>query len=199
MSSATALAWETIRKGGREIARGEAPTGTTAALEAVVDPLTRGDPTSPLPWTCKSRAKLTAALTEQGWRVSSTTVGRLLHCLGYRAAVGAQTAGRRYAPGTANWRGTPLTTFETIVDRIAGARGRRLELRVRAELETKEYPTGGTVTKSQMDTALLVSRGMELHAGTSTKLTNQYRSLSLRSEEAAANVDARNCANSTRH
>ena len=45
---------------------------------------TRGDPTSPLRWTCKSRAKLTAALTERGWRVSSTTVGRLLQCLGYR-------------------------------------------------------------------------------------------------------------------
>ena len=55
-----------------------------AALEALVDPLTRGDPISPLRWTCKSRAKLTTALTEQGWRVSSTTVGRLLHCLGYR-------------------------------------------------------------------------------------------------------------------
>ena len=37
-----------------------------AALEALVDPLTRGDPTSPLRWTCKSRAKPAAALTEQG-------------------------------------------------------------------------------------------------------------------------------------
>ena len=53
-------------------------------LQALVDPLTRGDPTSPLRWTCKSRAKLAAALNEQGWRVSSTTVGRLLHRLGYR-------------------------------------------------------------------------------------------------------------------
>ena len=102
VSSATGLARETIRKGRREIARGATPTGRIrapgagrpgieqdqpgimAALEALVDPLTRGDPTSPLRWTCKSRAKLTAALTEQGWRVSSTTVGRLLHCLGYR-------------------------------------------------------------------------------------------------------------------
>ena len=33
---------------------------------------------------CKSRAKLTAALTTQGWDVSSTTVGRLLHAWGYR-------------------------------------------------------------------------------------------------------------------
>ena len=96
------MARETIRKGRREIARDEAPTdrirrpgggrpriqqdqpGIQAALQALVDPLTRGDPTSPLRWTCKSRAKLAAALTEQGWRVSSTTVGRLLHRLGYR-------------------------------------------------------------------------------------------------------------------
>ena len=102
VSSATGLARETIRKGRREIVRDEAPTdrirrpgggrpriqqdqpGIQAALEALVDPLTRGDPTSPLRWTCKSRAKLAAALNEQGWRVSSTTVGRLLHRLGYR-------------------------------------------------------------------------------------------------------------------
>ena len=79
---------------GRRFARGAGRLPATrrrrtafdalAALQALVDPLTRGDPTSPLRWTCKSRAKLAAALTEQGWRVSSTTVGRLLHRLGYR-------------------------------------------------------------------------------------------------------------------
>ena len=58
--------------------------GLLAALEGLVDPLTRGDPTSPLRWTCKSRAKLASGLAQQGWRVSSTTVGRLLHQLGYR-------------------------------------------------------------------------------------------------------------------
>ena len=102
VSAATGLAPETIRKGRRELARGvDAPArirragagrpgmaqtqpGLQAALEALVDPLTRGDPTSPLRWTCKSRAKLTAALTTQGWRVSSTTVGRVLNALGYR-------------------------------------------------------------------------------------------------------------------
>ena len=102
VSAATGLARETIRTGRRELAAGVAPTtrirragagrpgigdtqpGVTAALEALVEPLTRGDPMSPLRWTCKSRAKLTAALTAQGWDVSSTTVGRLLHALGYR-------------------------------------------------------------------------------------------------------------------
>ena len=62
----------------------ETQPGVTEALDLLVEPLTRGDPMSPLRWTCKSRAKLTAALTAQGWRVSSTTVGHLLHVLGYR-------------------------------------------------------------------------------------------------------------------
>ena len=57
--------------------------GVKAGLEKLVDPLTRGDPCSALRWTCKSRAKLTGALVKAGWQVSSTTVGRLLHELGY--------------------------------------------------------------------------------------------------------------------
>jgi hypothetical protein len=101
VSAATGLARQTIRNGRLELAAGVDATprirragagrpaigasqpGVKAALEALVEPLTRGDPTSPLRWTCKSRAKLTAALATQGWRVSSTTVGRLLHALGY--------------------------------------------------------------------------------------------------------------------
>ena len=39
---------------------------------------------SPLRWTCKSTARLAGALTAQGWPVSATTVGKLLHGLGYR-------------------------------------------------------------------------------------------------------------------
>ena len=70
-----------MRHRHRESRRQQLPPPPTATAP-VVD--STGDPTSPLRWTCKSRAKLAAALTEQGWRVSSTTVGRLLHRLGYR-------------------------------------------------------------------------------------------------------------------
>lgn len=102
VSAATGLARETIRNGRRELVQGVVATGrirrpgagrpdieqtqpgVIEALDLLVEPLTRGDPMSPLRWTCKSRAKLTAALTAQGWRVSSTTVGHLLHALGYR-------------------------------------------------------------------------------------------------------------------
>ena len=102
VSDATGLSRPTIRKGRGELesggaARGrirragagrpgikQSQPGIEQALEKLVDPLTRGDPQSPLRWTCKSRAKLAAALSKAGWQVSTTTVGRLLHELGYR-------------------------------------------------------------------------------------------------------------------
>jgi hypothetical protein len=52
-------------------------------LEALVDPVTRGDPMSPLRWTCKSAAKLAEGLQARGHVVSERTVNRLLHDLGY--------------------------------------------------------------------------------------------------------------------
>ncbi len=57
--------------------------GIKEALEQLVDPATPGDPTSPLCWTFKSRARLAVALSKSGWVVSSTTARRLLHELGY--------------------------------------------------------------------------------------------------------------------
>ena len=53
------------------------------ALEQLVDPVTRGDPESPLRWTCKSTTHLAAVLTKQGHSVSPRTVGRLLNADGY--------------------------------------------------------------------------------------------------------------------
>lgn len=55
----------------------------SAALERLVDPATRGDPMSPLRWTCKSTTQLAAELTRQGHPVSPRTVGRLLRAAGY--------------------------------------------------------------------------------------------------------------------
>ena len=102
VSDATGLSRPTIRKGRGELESGgaergrirragagrpgikQSQPGIKQALEKLVDPVTRGDPQSPLRWTCKSRAKLAAALSNAGWNVSTTTVGRLLHELGYR-------------------------------------------------------------------------------------------------------------------
>lgn len=57
--------------------------GLASALEDLVDPATRGDPQSPLRWTCKSTTRLASELTGQGHAVSTSTVGRMLKADGY--------------------------------------------------------------------------------------------------------------------
>lgn len=52
-------------------------------LEALVEPTTRGDPQSPLRWTCKSTRQLAEELQRRGHRVSYRTVAALLHALDY--------------------------------------------------------------------------------------------------------------------
>ncbi len=54
-----------------------------ADLEALVDPVTRGDPQTPLRWTCKSTRKLATQLQHQGHSVGYRTVAALLGDLGY--------------------------------------------------------------------------------------------------------------------
>jgi transposase len=53
------------------------------ALERLVEPLTRGDPESPLRWTCKSTRKLAEELEDQGHAVGERTVAMLLRRAGY--------------------------------------------------------------------------------------------------------------------
>jgi transposase len=54
-----------------------------SALESLVEPVTRGDPESPLRWTCKSLRQLASQLVTQGYVVSHTSIGGLLKKLGY--------------------------------------------------------------------------------------------------------------------
>src|SRR6266571_8700749 len=52
-------------------------------LERLVEPVTRGDPESPLRWTCKSLRKLAEELQRQGHRVSRSRVSELLRAMKY--------------------------------------------------------------------------------------------------------------------
>lgn len=63
----------------------------TETLESLVDPVTRGDPESPLRWTCKSTTKLAAELTNRQFSVSPRTVANLLLQLGYRLQANRKT------------------------------------------------------------------------------------------------------------
>jgi len=68
--------------GGRKLVT-EIDPGLLAALEALIQPTTRGDPESPLRWTCKSTENLADELTRQNHPVRARTVARLLRVVGY--------------------------------------------------------------------------------------------------------------------
>jgi Rhodopirellula transposase DDE domain len=68
--------------GGRKPLTYHDPT-LLAALEALVEPTSRGDPESPLRWTCKSVRQLTAELQRQGHKVGRQKVAELLADLAY--------------------------------------------------------------------------------------------------------------------
>jgi transposase len=99
----------TVIAGRKAAEAGEAPTGRVRAegggrprlidvdpdllsnLDDLVEPDARGDPMSPLRWTLKSTRQLARALEEMGHRVSSWTVGQLLHQMGYSLQATAKT------------------------------------------------------------------------------------------------------------
>ena len=92
----------TVRSGLQDLKRGDLPTNSVrragggrkkitekmpdllTALEQLVEPVTRGDPESPLRWTCKSSRNLAAELKKQGMEVTQRTVCTLLEDLEYR-------------------------------------------------------------------------------------------------------------------
>ncbi|MGA3210393.1 MAG: ISAzo13 family transposase, partial [Terriglobales bacterium] len=98
---ACGLSRKAVRKGIREIEEGTMWVGRMRrpgagrkpitvsdpqlvdGLEAMIDETTRGDPESPLRWTCKSTRTLAEALTWGKHPVSHTKVAQLLHHLNY--------------------------------------------------------------------------------------------------------------------
>jgi hypothetical protein len=84
LEAGTPLPPDRIRRpgGGRKPITVTDPTLMTA-LETLIEPDTRGDPESPLRWTCKSTRTLAEALREQQHPVSHVKVSHLLHELDY--------------------------------------------------------------------------------------------------------------------
>jgi hypothetical protein len=99
---ATGIAPSTIGRGLEELASGsgaaltqvrhpgggrkpltEHDRGLLTALLALIEPTERGDPETPLRWTCKSLRRLAAELCEQGHPISHTVVGELLKELNF--------------------------------------------------------------------------------------------------------------------
>jgi hypothetical protein len=101
VSRACGLSRVTITKGMRDLEVAPLPTGRIRrlgggrsrvleldpelpkVLERLVEPLTRGDPESPLRWTCKSTRTLAAELSARDHPVSHETVAQLLRQMNY--------------------------------------------------------------------------------------------------------------------
>jgi Rhodopirellula transposase DDE domain len=107
--------------------------GLAAALDALIDPTTRGDPMSPLRWTCKSTYKLAKELTRQGHPVSPRTVALLLRADGYSLQANRKTReGKQHPDRNAQFehinaqakafqkRGQPVISVDTKKKELVG-------------------------------------------------------------------------------
>lgn len=111
VAAATGAAADTVRRGRSEAADGLAPAAgrsrragggrkraevhdvaLVADFDELIDPVTRGDPMSPLRWTSKSIRALTAALRQKGHQVSDFVVRRLLREGGYSMQANVKAA-----------------------------------------------------------------------------------------------------------
>jgi hypothetical protein len=81
-ATADEVVWVRRPGGGRPRIEVETPE-ILEVLDTLVDPVTRGDPESPLRWTSKSTRTLADELGAQGYTLSPQKVGQLLHARGY--------------------------------------------------------------------------------------------------------------------
>jgi len=79
------------RRGGGRKALTETQPALLTALDALVEPTSRGDPESPLRWTCKGVRRLATELQRQGFRIGRQKVGELLVELGYSLQANRKT------------------------------------------------------------------------------------------------------------
>ena len=115
--------------GGRKRRKDEQPD-LIGALDRLIDPMTRGEPTGPLRYTCKSTSTLATELVNQDFQVSPSTIGRLLKELGYSLQSNRKTReGKQHPDRNAQ--------FEHINRRVM-ARHRRGEPAVSVDTKKKE-------------------------------------------------------------
>jgi hypothetical protein len=102
-----------------------------AALDALIEPTTRGDPESPLRWTCKSTRQLAAALRDQGHPVSHSTVADLLQAADYSLQAPSKTLeGREHPDRDAQFRfiAEQTTTFQAAGQPVVSVDAKKKEL-----------------------------------------------------------------------
>jgi transposase len=176
VAEATGISDRTIRNGIRELkaadplsadrqrrpgagrrAREEEQPELIGALESLVEPVARGDPMSPLRWTCKSTRTLAGELKRQGFRVSPRKVGELLKMKGYSLQANRKTReGKQHPDRNAQFehinrrmkvcrrQGQPAVSVDTKKKEVLGNRknaGRTYRRKGKPrEVDTHDFP-----------------------------------------------------------
>jgi len=119
------------RKGAGRPSVEEADLGLVGALEALVDPESRGDPESPLRWTTKSTSHLADELAAQGHAVTAVTAARLLKQAGYSLQGNAKTVeGKQHPDRDAQFRyiNAQVSAFQAASDPVISVDTKKKEL-----------------------------------------------------------------------
>lgn len=118
------------RPGGGRRSLTENDPQLLGALESLIEPCTRGDPESPLRWTCKSTRRLAEELTAMGHPVGRETVATLLHGAGYSLQADRKTReGSCHPDRDAQFR---------YIDRLVRGRLRKQQPAVSVDTKKKE-------------------------------------------------------------
>jgi len=134
LKSETKLSPDRIRRpGGGRKKQLESDPALKEDLERLISPYTRGDPESPLRWTCKSVRKLAAELNRQGHSVSHSTVATLLREMNYSLQANRKTTeGKQHPDRNAQFeyinqrvrarqkRGQPVISVDTKKKELVG-------------------------------------------------------------------------------
>ncbi|MCA1705757.1 MAG: ISAzo13 family transposase, partial [Actinobacteria bacterium] len=125
------------------------------ALDALIEPGTRGDPESPLRWTTRSTRHLARELTEQGHAVSHSVVANILRSLNYSLQGTRKTLeGRQHPDRDAQFRyiNTLAQEFLTSGDPVISVDTKKKELVGQFSQVGKEWqPHGEPVEVSTYD------------------------------------------------
>ena len=119
------------RKGAGRPAVEEADPGLVPALDALVDPESRGDPESPLRWTTKSTSHLAGELAARGYAVTAVTVARLLKQAGYSLQGNAKAVeGKQHPDRDAQFRyiNAQVAAFQSAGDPVISVDTKKKEL-----------------------------------------------------------------------
>jgi hypothetical protein len=147
------------RGAGRKSREVEQPK-PTESLDKLVSSGTRGDPMSPLRWTCKSTRTLAAELQRQGFQVSTVKVGQLLKQAGFSLQANRKTVeGNQHPDRNAQ--------FEFIAKRVAAGHRQR-QPAVSVDTKKKEVlgnlKNGGKTCRRQKDSVQVEAHDFPSHA-----------------------------------